>query len=338
MTELPLDIILPVWNRPVDVRAALASFVADSPMARIVMVNNGSERETESILDEFAEALDERALLVATARNIGTIAALNLGFSKSTAPLILVATPFTRLSAGWFESVAAHFANCPDTGSLTIVKAKKSASSPFIESDHGSFDAMIIRRSLYESIGGFDESMDGSLWALRDFARRSLAKGFFTESLYSSHLALLDYRELGSDSRRKERIAQARDCYTGRWGVARTFLFNCGDSLFENDAAALRSALLQAARHGDRIVVTAGNKISKELQSYGFAGMHENVSFQPLPRFFTHRAFSRVIESTAVSDDAAFLISDSSEVDSSLKQIAFADFLAMTDKRNELYR
>jgi hypothetical protein len=48
MTPYPLDIIIPVWNSPVEVRAALASFVSASPMARLVMVNNGSERETES--------------------------------------------------------------------------------------------------------------------------------------------------------------------------------------------------------------------------------------------------------------------------------------------------
>jgi len=30
------------------------------------MVNNGSERETEAILHEFAEALDDRALLLST--------------------------------------------------------------------------------------------------------------------------------------------------------------------------------------------------------------------------------------------------------------------------------
>ncbi|NVN97860.1 MAG: glycosyltransferase [Geobacteraceae bacterium] len=337
MIEFPLDIILPVWNRPVDVRAALASFVSDSPMARIIMVNNGSERETESILDEFAEALDDRALLVATARNIGTIAALNLGFSKSTAPLMLVASPFTRLSAGWFESVAAHLANRPDTGSLKIAKAITSTSSPSIESDHGSFDSMIIRNTLYSAIGGFDENMDGSLWALRDFARRSLTKGFLTESLFSRNLTLLDYRELGSDSKRKERIFSARECYMLRWGGQRTFLLNCGDFLFGTDASSLKNALLQTARHGDRVVLTAENSIARELKSYGFAGMHENVSFQPLPRFFSQRALARIIESTLALDAAAFLISDSPEFEAGLQKLSFEDFLAMTDKRNELY-
>lgn len=337
MTEFPLDIILPVWNRPVDVRAALASFVADSPMARIVMVNNGSERETESILDEFAEALDDRALLVASARNIGSVAALNLGLSKSTAPLILVATPFTRISAGWFESVAAHFAENPDTGSLALSRYQKSASSVCMEADCGSFDSMLIRRTLYESVGGFDDCMDGSIWALRDFARRSLTRGFNTVSLPCRHLSLLDHLEFGSDSKRKERVSRARECYGERWGDQRTFIFNCPESLFGLDADVLKQAMLQSARQGDRIVITAESRISRNLLASGFSGIHENISFHPLPRFFSGRALSRVVETTLASDSTALLISGSSLVDCNLEKASFTEFLAMTDKRNRLY-
>src|SRR5512133_3407093 len=167
MTYYPLDIILPVWNRPVEVRSALASFSTDTPMSRLVLVNNGSDRETERILDEFAEALDDRVILISTERNIGTVAALNLGLTKSTAPFSLIATPFTRLAPEWFDAVLSIFDRYPDSGAVVLREKGGHRSSAEIEADAGSFVSMVMKKSLYDISGGFDESMDSGEWALR---------------------------------------------------------------------------------------------------------------------------------------------------------------------------
>ena len=130
---------------PVEVRAALASFAADSPLARLVMVNNGREHETESILHEFAEALDDRALLLSTGRNIGTVAALNLGLvSSRSAPFALVTNPFVRLASGWFDPVMAVFERVSDAGAVSL----RSGQGGNCEADHGSFTAMVLKKEL----------------------------------------------------------------------------------------------------------------------------------------------------------------------------------------------
>ena len=337
MTAYPLDIIIPVWNRPVEVRAALASFVAASPMARLVMVNNGSERETESILDEFAEALDDRALLVATERNIGSVAALNLGLSRSSAPLVLVTTPFARVKAGWFEPVEAFFEQHAAAGSATLLNNKTSATSQPIEADHGCFDAMVLRRLLYDTVGGFDEGMDGGEWALRDFARCSLAFGQTTFSLPGGYINLLEQREFGSASRREERVRLARETYANRWGVSETFLLNFSESLFGLDIEALRDALLRSARQGNRLIVTADSKSSKLLMKNGFTAIHENVTFQPLPRFFPKKSLHSLVERAALSEPSITVISETEICDNTLKSLSMADFLTQLQKRSELY-
>lgn len=337
MTDYPLDIIIPVWNRPVEVRAALASFVCGSPMARLVMVNNGSERETESILDEFAEALDDRALLVASSRNIGTVAALNIGLSRSTAPLILVATPFTRIDAGWFETVSSFFDRNSDAGSVTLRKNADSSSSDGIETDHGCFDAMILKKSLYDSAGGFDETMDGAEWALRDFARRSLASGYNTFSLFSKHLKLLEQSELGSASRREARVRLARESYVSRWGEPETFFLNCTEALFGSDIDTLKKALLESARQGNRLVVAAESKIAKMLSINGFSSIHDNISFHPLPRFFSKKALDRLVEREAIAEPSITVVSESEMSGENLKRASFPVFLSHLQKRSELY-
>lgn len=337
MTLYPIDIIMPVWNSPVEVRSALASFVAVSPMARFVMVNNGSERETESILDEFAEALDDRALLVATDRNIGSVAALNLGLSRCSAPLVLITTPYARVKEGWFESVAAFFEHHAAAGSVTLQCNGTSAGSIAVEADYGSFDAMVLRRSLYEAVGGFDEGMDGGEWALRDFARRSLAFGQTTFSLPCRQLTLHEQKELGSASRRQERSRLARETYADRWGEPEAFFMNISETFFGLDCAAVREALLLSARQGNRLIVAAERKTAKMLLNNGFSSIHANVAFQPLPRFFSQKALCNAVEQAAVKEPSLTVISETVISANRLKSLTMADFLSQLQKRSESY-
>ena len=46
------------------------------------MVDNGSDRETEKMLQEFCEGLDDRALLLRNDVNQGLVKALNQGLEK----------------------------------------------------------------------------------------------------------------------------------------------------------------------------------------------------------------------------------------------------------------
>lgn len=337
MTAYPLDIIIPVWNRPVEVRAALASFVAASPLARLVMVNNGSERETESILHEFAEALDDRALLVAADRNIGSVAALNLGLSKSTAPLVLVTTPFTNVESGWFDAGATLFADHPDVGSATLRKNGGSSASVLMEADFGSFELMLLRRAIYDTVGGFDEAMDGGEWALRDFARRAFKFGFKTFSLPSRHINILEQRELGSALRREERISLARESYVSRWGEPLKFLLNCPESFFGLPVDELKDALLHSARQGNRLILVVGSKIAKVLLVDGFSALHENITLQPLPRFFSSKSLARTVEQAASSEPLTFIVSETEIAGNSLQTISFTDFMALTKDCSERY-
>jgi len=300
------------------------------------MVNNGSERETESILDEFAEALDDRALLVAADRNIGSVAALNLGLSKSTAPLILLTSPFARVESGWFAGAASLFEQHPDAGSVALRRNRGSSVTVPLEADYGCFDAMIVRRSLYDAVGGIAESMDGGEWALRDFARRALVCNYKTFSLQTRHINFLEQKKMGSALLRDERIRLARASYVSLWGEPESFLLFCPESLFGLSISELKDALLRSARQGNRLTVTAENKVAKLLLSNGFSTIHENLTLQPLPRFFSGKSLGKVVKQAAIAEPLTTLVADSAVFDSTLKTITFSDFLSQLQQRSEL--
>lgn len=332
MIDYPLDIIIPVWNSPVEVRAALASFANASPLARLVMVNNGSERETEAVLHEFAEALDDRALLLSTGRNIGMVAALNLGILRSAAPYILVTNPFVRMTSGWFDLVLSVFSQIHDVGAVCL----RSRQGAIGEADHGSFSAMIMKRELYQCATGFDEQMDGAVWALRDFARRATAHGYKTYSIYCGQLKHEKQQEFGSLARREQRVSAAKKIYVERWGESQVYLLNCTDSI-PGDRAVFREVLLAAARQGDRITVTVASKLGKLLVQEGFGVMHENISLLVLPRFFPGRALRRAIDRITTADAATQLVIIEDAIDCPLDRLPFADFLARLQWRTETF-
>ncbi len=88
-----VDIIVPVWNNPFETRACLAAILEYSPEARLIIINNGSSRETELMLEEFSEPLGEHALFITCERNIGLVPAINRGLASSDADFAVIVRP-----------------------------------------------------------------------------------------------------------------------------------------------------------------------------------------------------------------------------------------------------
>ncbi|NJD91439.1 MAG: glycosyltransferase [Geobacter sp.] len=324
MPEFLVDIIIPIWNRPVETRSALASFVASSPFARLVMVNNGSERETERILDEFAEALDEGAILLATARNLGRGAAINLGISQVKAPYVFLADSSNRLQEGWFDPLLAYLQHNPQVGALTL---HDSVAVP-IEADHGSFDGMLVKSELFKLAGSFDESLDNGVWALRDFARRLIKCGFLTAAAPATGLKREILPEFGSTAKRHERQQAAAARYAERWDASRSYLIPCHDSHPGENLDAFRLALLTSARSGNLLTVSAGGKVARILKKEGFAALHENISFVPLPLLFKEAAFRKTAAKLLECDPATVLVAEEPPFALAMPLLGYSEFIA----------
>jgi hypothetical protein len=304
-------------------------------MARLVMVNNGSERETERILDEFAEALDDRAILVATSRNVGTVAAINLGIARTSAPFVLISSISTRLDQDWFAPVLSFFEEHPAAGVVALDQNGKG----IMETDHGSLDAMVVRRELLQSATGLDDSLDGALWALRDFTRRALRTGYLTFGAFCPQLRKEKYPEFGSHARRVETIRIAGEQYTARWGAPCSYLLLCADVLPDAGESSWKDILLDAARQGHSLTVVAGYRLGKSLERDRFALLHRNIALHTLPRLFSGSALRRIADSVKQSNPDTLLIADALADSVPLQRISVAAFTAcISSAKEKLFR
>jgi len=298
-----IDIIVPVWNRPTETRCCLVSLAEHSPTARLILVDNGSDRETERLLQEFAEILDDRALLLRNEVNQGNVKAVNRGLARAEAPLLAVVRNTTVVADGWLEPLVALTRENPAAGlilpRLVPAGTGKGKASPAPswarrEEDHGSLAAMLVKKDLFGRIGGFDEELDGGVWCLRDYTRRAYRAGFLTFSVDTAPVLFTEETPLGSVARREETARRSGEIYRERWGEGCSF---CVYLPRDVDAPALRhrmDVVLEGARQGHVFTVLAHPHLHKSaLVAAGFDSLHGNIHCEQLPVLFAPAAVRR---------------------------------------------
>jgi glycosyltransferase involved in cell wall biosynthesis len=301
-----IDIVATVWNRPVETRNCLVSLINHSPDTRFILVDNGSDRETERMLQDFAEILDHRAVLLRNNVNQGHVRAINKGLAHSEAPYIAIFSNTSIVTDNWLEPLIRFARERSEAGiivprliPLTAGKVWKSGLPPGtpIEADHGSLSAMLFKKQLYDQFGGFDEDMDGGLWCLRDFTRRAYRALFLTFRVDESVVCYEDEIRFGSLERREIAVQRSIMQYRERWGAQSAFCVHMPKGV---DLQALRhklEVLLQGARHGHVFTLLVHAHLYKELASNALERFHENIRFVQLPLMFETKAISKAMAS-----------------------------------------
>lgn len=304
MENQGVDIVVVVWNRPIETRNCLVNLVEHSPRARFILVDNGSDRETERILQEFAEVLDHRALLLRNDVNQGYVRAVNRGLARAEGSFTAVVRNTSLVSAGWLEPLVAFATARPDAGLLVprLVAAGcgngergKQRGAPPVEVGHASLAAMLVTRPLYAAIGGLDEELDGGEWCLRDYARRALKAGFLTFRVDGGVVRSTDEVSLGSPVRRAALLERSIATFRERWGETGDFCIHLSK---EADLFLLRemlTVLLRGARYGHRFTVLLPAGLHKGLMKACWRQSHENITLEPLPLLFAEAAARKAL-------------------------------------------
>lgn len=305
MASFTVDILVPVWNRPVETRTCLVSLVESAPEARLVLIDNGSDRETERLLEEFAERLGDRALLIRNDTTRGFVPAVNRGLSRAEAPFVVIVRNTTVVASGWLEPLVELATARPEAGLVIPLLAQETGTprrgrvkpaATVTEISHGSFAAMLIRRSLFERMGGFDEELDGDLWCLRDYSRRALAGGCLTLAAEGVPVVFRDEVLLGSPARRQELVGASAARVEARWGREASFLVYFPADADPEVVRTRFGVLLRAARMGHRVTVAIGCKLRRAVSAAGLGSLHRSIVVEELPRFFVPSALRRVAE------------------------------------------
>lgn len=315
MPSPTVDIIVPVWNNPFETRACLASILTHSPEARLIVVDNGSSRETELMLDEFSESLGEQALFMTAERNIGLVPAINRGLASSDRDVAVIIQPRVIVGAGWLKAFL-DTSLMPQVGIVSPVFSGSGApkiSRPLsggsvMETFSISFAALLLNGEMHRQLGSFDEGLDGGEWCLKDYIRRAEASGY--RCCVASQPELFCGREtiFGSQERRQEQTRLSREMCLSRWGVARHYCLYFGKESQASDLSDTVETIVAAARRGHRFTLLLHRRQFKEFSKRGWNRLHTGITICPLPVFGAARKLVQHIAALQMSDPDLILV------------------------------
>jgi len=339
MSEATIDVVIPVWNRPNETRNCLVNLINYSPGARLVMYDNGSERDTEKLLQEFADGLEERALLMRDDANLGFVRAANRGLARTEAPYLALVRNTTQVSAGWLEPILAFAQAHPDAGILQpcLVDEDGGDCRGPMELQNASFAALVITRRLFQEIGGFDEGLDGGIWCLRDYTRRATSRGFRSYRIPGAAVRFTHEQALGSELRRQETLEKSRALFRERWGEGQSYLLHVPKGVESDLLGSKLDVLLKGARHDDRYTLLMPAALHKAAQKAKLDLLHENVRLVPLPRLTGNAGRKRCYEKLVAEEPGCQAVTavDGIAFPWSDRYLSFSDLAQRIAKRYE---
>ena len=296
MPSPTVDIIVPVWNNPFETRACLAALLNYSPEARLIVIDNGSTRETERMLEEFSERLGEHSLFITPPRNIGLVPALNLGLARSESDIVVIVKPHVKICSGWLEPL---LESAEDSYTGIVSPLFRGDGVPRLpcpargcsrsETFSISFSALLLRGEMHRALGGFDEELDGGEWCLRDYIRRAGVAGYHTVVSCRPELVCGQETVFGSAERRRQQSSASEARYFSRWGLARHYVVYFGRDTEAGDLSVTIDRVLSAARRGHRFTLFLHHKQQRYFRKHGWNALHTGVELCPLSLMWPER-------------------------------------------------
>ncbi|WP_158564375.1 glycosyltransferase [Jiangella anatolica] len=167
--EGPLvSVVIPVHNRPVEIRAAVASVLSQTLRElELIVVDDGSDDETPEVLRELAAA-DDRLRVVAGPWR-GVCAARNAGISAATGRYVafldsddlyrprFLELALKAMNAEGLRAAHAVLDRGPDTRRRYL--AFDGTADHLLIKNHVNMISLVVEREVLDDIGGFDESL-----------------------------------------------------------------------------------------------------------------------------------------------------------------------------------
>ena len=198
-----VSIVIPVYNKveyTVACLHSLAEHAGDTPFETIVVDDASSDATAERL------AQVEGIRYLRNAENLGFVGSCNRGAGESRGEFVLFLNNDTLVTAGWLEALLACFAERPDAGlvgaRLVYPDGRLQESGGIVfndgsgwnfgrfehpddprfnfrrEVDYCSGAAIMLRRALFEELGGFDTRYAPAYYEDTDLAFAVRAKGF----------------------------------------------------------------------------------------------------------------------------------------------------------------
>ena len=243
--DVPIDIVVPVYNAADDLARCVESVLAHTPPGawRLVLIDDGSsDPALRSYLGELKRRRLPQLELLANDSNLGFTLTANRGMSLSRSDVVLLNSD-TMVTRGWLEKLARCAASDPRIGTITpfsnnaeicslpqfcannpwptgqdadsMVAALERAAAPtYPDLPTGVGFCLYIRRTLLDAVGRFDPAFGLGYGEENDFCLRAAAAGFrnvLCEDAFVLHLGGSSFGEKRADlAERNMRLLLAR--------------------------------------------------------------------------------------------------------------------------------
>ena len=303
MTTSTLDIIVPVWNHPTEARACLVSILDCAETARLIIINNGCDRATELMLEEFSDHLGDRAIYMTMERNIGFVPAVNRALNRSDADWAVIVRPTGTLTAECYQQILEATTkeqagiitpHCPSEHPLPARLLKSDCSC--LETCNISFALLALSRSMRSTIGLFDEELDGGTWCLQDYRHRADAHGFRSYLLPKVAASGEPITIFGSRDRRRKQEETAINTFRQRWGTQQQLALYLPKESDEHKLKETLQLLHAAARHGHRLELFLHRRQYTQAIQNGAACLHSGIVLHKLPLLTPLKSLARSME------------------------------------------
>jgi GT2 family glycosyltransferase/glycosyltransferase involved in cell wall biosynthesis len=206
--EPAVDVVIPVYNAPGDVRRCVASVLAHTPPGyRLVLIDDASpDPGVRTVFEEIASARHPHVTLVANDRNLGFTGTANRGMTMSRRDVVLLNSD-TVVTDGWLGALMRCAAADASIGTITpfsnnaeilsyprfcvnnawpddvdpapLARAFARAAVPtYPDVPTGVGFCMFVRRAMLDALGGFDEAFGAGYGEENDLCMRAAAAGW----------------------------------------------------------------------------------------------------------------------------------------------------------------
>lgn len=259
------DIVIPVWNQLEFTRECINSISKNTRDVdyRIMAIDNASGEETRKYLESLKSLMKQKFLLVRNENNLGFIKAANQGMRLSEAPYVCLLNNDTLVTEGWLSEMIKTAESLPQIGlvnpssnNLGQKPAKSESMEAYAEKlrkDSGKFFeigsaigfCMLVKRTLIDKIGVFDEIYGMGNFEDTDYSRRAVKDGFLCVRAPAAYAYHREGTSFGRDKTFDEDFERNRQIYEFRWGKRRwiAYILNKADEYtltrFNKDAVKL---------------------------------------------------------------------------------------------------
>lgn len=142
-----VDIVIPIFDALADVQRCLTSIVdaKTASKSRVILVDDGSSKETNAWLVSFCQKNRDRFSLVTHETNRGYTIAVNAGLKKSSASFVVLLNSDTIVTDGWLDALVRCAHSHPKVGIVgPLSNAASWQSVPKIFDDSGDFSLNLL--------------------------------------------------------------------------------------------------------------------------------------------------------------------------------------------------